>query len=377
VSIVILDERVFYTRFRGALTFVNGEKIATGRALRRRIGHRRIGLFAIFPRHDQSTWWWFEQGLINLLAAAGQEITLITDADYEYDQTRLRQLDARLTVIPYRGAATDREVSDLALDAVIALTPSDAAVIAAMARDVPLLLFCVKKPEGKLEPLKVRPPRGTRLWHTFAASSSFPVEKFYGSDFELRLMGGPFPVDRFYFPPSQGAPDVDVLLFGSKGRDLETAFTALGRLAVGRVAALANPSDVPLVKSLAKRFAVPTEVFEPLSHVELVALLHRSRMVVNTICSPWESHYSIALPLATGCPVITNDIPSNQAFVDGDDPGVILVPEHDTTALEQAVASLRDENERRFHAAAARRQAARRHDQDRFFASAIVAELTR
>src|SRR5678815_3072424 len=50
------------------------ERVA--RSLRERLGVRSILGVAFYPWHDQTTLWWFEQGLITLLAATGWETTL-------------------------------------------------------------------------------------------------------------------------------------------------------------------------------------------------------------------------------------------------------------------------------------------------------------
>jgi hypothetical protein len=48
--------------------------LRVGKNLRKNAGHRRLLGVALHPWHNQTTLWWFEQGMLNLIGAAGWEI---------------------------------------------------------------------------------------------------------------------------------------------------------------------------------------------------------------------------------------------------------------------------------------------------------------
>lgn len=363
-----------------------------GRSLRERLGPRSILGLAFYPWHDQTTLWWFEQGLLSLLAATGWETEWHTDARYRFDEDRLAELDGRVSVIRHPRNA-DWESTDGRFDAVISLFPCDRATRAARKHDARLITFAIKNLLEEEVPLVERPPDGTPLWHAFAGSTTFIAEAYSsnfgpqddsgGRRFEpgrlgetapaWRLFGAPFPTNRYYFPLRRATPVHDALLFGSKSRDYDTAFAALGRAGAKRVAALANVEDVATVKRSAEHHGIAADVKEPLSHVDLLELLEQTRVVVNPIVPPTESHYSLSVPLALGRPIVATEFSSTRPFAG---PGVILVPHGDVAAWTQAIARFLAETATEMPHRAALKQGLEHHDVDRFFGSAILATMT-
>jgi hypothetical protein len=168
-------------------------------------------------------------------------------------------------------------------------------------------------------------------------------------------------------------PIFDALLFGSNSRDYDTAFAALASAGAGRVAALANDEDIEQVTASARRHGVDAEVTAPVSHVRLLELLEQTRLVVNPIMPPAESHYSLSVPLALGRPIVASDLPSVRPFAG---PGVLLAPMGNVAAWADCIARFLGETAEGLPHRAALKQGLERHDVDRFFASAIVTTLS-
>ena len=79
---------------------IRTERVARG--LRQRLGPRSILGLAFHPWHDQTTLWWFEQGIITLLAATGWKTVWVTDARYAFDEDRLAELDGDVSIVRQR-----------------------------------------------------------------------------------------------------------------------------------------------------------------------------------------------------------------------------------------------------------------------------------
>jgi hypothetical protein len=357
------------------------ERVARG--LRQRLGRRSILGVATYPWHDQTTLWWFEQGMLTLLAASGWETVWVTDARYTFDDERLAELDGRLSVIRRRPGEPVWEVPAGRVDAVVTLFPSDRATEAARALGAPLVAFAIKNLHEDEPLLTVSPPAGTPLWHAFAGSTTFLDAAFGPRDRSVagrlgdtapawRLIGAPFPTNRYYFPLRRAQPVYDVLLFGSKSRDYDTAFAACARAGAGRVAALSNLEDAATVTQAARRLGIEAEVKEPMSHVRLLELLEQTRVVINPIMPPAESHYSLSVPLALGRPIVATDLPSVRPFAG---PGALLAPQGDVAAWADCITRLLRETAEELPHRGALQQSLERHDVDRFFASALLRTL--
>lgn len=346
-----------------------------GATLRQRLGMRSVLGVAFYPWHDQTTLWWFEQGLITLLAASGWDTTWVTDAHYTFDDERLAELAGRVTVLrlcddPNWAPPAGR------FDAVIALFPTDRATRAARTLGVPLVTFSIKNLHEDETPLVERPPHGTRLWHAFAGSQNFlnaAVGRLGRTHDAWRLVGAPFPTNRYYFPLRPAQPIFDALLFGSKSRDYDTAFAALARAGAGRVATIADVDHVDEVAAAARRHGVDAEVNGPVPHVRLLELLEQSRLILNPIMPPAESHYSLSVPLAVGRPLVATDRPSVRPF---GGPGVLLARQGDVAAWTECIARLLSETAQGLPHRAALEQGQVRHDVDRFFGSALLTSLS-
>lgn len=344
-------------------------------SLRTRLGMRRLLGIAFYPWHDQTTLWWFEQGLLTVLAAAGWDTTWVTDARYTFDDERLEELAGRVTVIRDRDRP-DWQPPQGAFDAVITLFLNDRATRAARALGVPLVAFAIKNLHEDEGTLSEAPPSGTPLWHAFAGSQNFlnaTVWRLGETGPAWHLQGAPFPTNRYYFPLRPAQPIFDALLFGSKSRDYDTAFAALARAGVGRVTTITDEEHVAEVAAAAARHGVDTAVNGPVPHVRLLELLEQSRMVLNPIMPPAESHYSLSVPLAVGRPLIATDRPANRPFA-GD--GVLLAPQGDVAAWSECVARLLRETAEGLPHRPALDQGQLRHDVDRFFGSALLTSLS-
>jgi hypothetical protein len=363
-----------------------------GRALRDRLGQCSMLGVAFYPWHDQTTLWWFEQGMLSLLAATGWETRWHTDARYTFDEDRLAELDGKVSVIRHRRDDAWQSPAGR-VDAVISLFPCDQATRAARELGARLITFGIKNLHEDEPPLAERPPEGTPLWHAFAGSTTF-TDAAYGTQFipqneagtrptrpgrlgstatAWRLLGAPFPTNRYYFPLRPATPVYDALLFGSKSRDYDTAFAALARAGATRVAALANPEDIEAVRRSAEQHGVAAEMREPLSHVDLLELLEQTRLVVNPIVPPAESHYSLSVPLALGRPIVATERAQTRPFAG---PGVILAPQGNVAAWTEAITRFLAETAHEMPHRAALKQGLDHHDVDRFFASAILTSMT-
>jgi hypothetical protein len=355
--------------------------------LRERLGQRSVLGLAFYPWHDQTTLWWFEQGMLTLLAATGWDTVWVTDARYAFDDERLAELNGRISILRHDRDAPSWDPPDGRFDTIVTLFPCDRATRAARLLGARLVTFAIKNLDEAEQMLAEEPPPNTPLWHAFAGSENFRnaaeprlIEGHERLGFlgdtgaAWRLIGAPFPTNRYYFPLRPAQPVVfDALLFGSNTRDYDTAFAALTRVGAGRVAALTNPEDTAQVAASARRHGVDAEVMEPVSHVRLLELLEQTRMVVNPIMPPAESHYSLSVPLALGRPIVATDLPSVRPFAG---PGVLLAPMGDVAAWADCIAQLLSETAQELPHRAALKQGAERHDVDRFFASAILATLS-
>src|SRR5262249_30376128 len=218
---------------------IRTERVA--RELRQRLGPRSILGLAFHPWHDQTTLWWFEQGIITLLAATGWKTVWVTDARYAFDEDRLAELGGDVSIVRHRRD-DPWEPPAGPFDAVITLFPSDRATRAARELGARLITFAIKAMREDEPRLTERPPTGTPLWHAFAGSTNFvnaACARMVGSkrrpgqlgetESAWRLIGAPFPTNRYYFPLRPAQQIFDVLLLGSKARDLDTIFAALAR----------------------------------------------------------------------------------------------------------------------------------------------------
>jgi hypothetical protein len=371
----VIEMRVFRQRYGPELLrprALHGQRV--GAALRQKLGMRSVLGIAFYPWHDQTTLWWFEQGLLALLAAAGWETTWVTDAHYTFDDERLAELPGRVTVLRRRDEP-DWTPPAGHFDAVIALFPSDHATRAAAALGVPLVTFSIKNLHENEAPLVERPPDGTRLWHAFAGSQNFlsaAVGKLARTRSAWNLIGAPFPTNRYYFPLRKAEPCFDALLFGSNSRDYETAFAALARAAAGRITAIANEDDVAAVRACAQRHGLDAEINGPVPHVRLMEVIEQSRIVLNPIVPPGESHYSLSVPFALGRPLVATDLPPVRPFAG---PAGLLAPAGDVAAWAACIERLLQETAAGMPHRPALEQGQRRHDVDRFFGSALLAAL--
>jgi hypothetical protein len=309
----------------------------------------------------------------------------VTDARYTFDDARLAELDGRVSIIRHNRDDPDWEPPAGRFDAVIALFPCDRATRAARDLGAQLITVAIKNLHHDEPILTEAPPAGTPLWHAFAGSQTFrngALGPFWDridtghlgtTAAAWRLVGAPFPVNRYYFPLRPATPVFDALLFGSKeGRDYETVMAALRRAGAERVAALANREDGTAVQHAARRHGVEAVVHQPMSHLHLLELLERTRVIVNPI-TPDESHYSLSVPLALGRPIVATDMPSVRPFAG---PGARLAPQGDIAAWAECISQLLRETSAGLPHRAALKQGVERHDVDRFFASAILATLT-
>lgn len=373
----VIEMRVFRERYTPALLrprAVQTERVAS--ALRERLGSLSILGLAFYPWHDQTTLWWFEQGMVTLLAATGWNTVWVTDARYTFDDERLAELRGAVTILRQPRDDSNWVPPAGGFDAVVTLFPCDRATRAARSLGARLITFAIKNLHEDEPPMVEAPPDGTPLWHAFAGSQNFlnAAERRLGRTAAAwRLLGAPFPTNRYYFPLRPAEPVFDALLFGSKSRDYDTVFAALARAGAGRVAALANVEDIDAVARSARGHGVDVEINEPLSQVRLLELLERVRVVVNPIMPPAESHYSLSVPLALGRPVVATDLPSVRPFAG---PGVLLAAPRDVAAWAGCIARLLRETSSELPHRGALQQGQARHDVDRFLASAILTTMT-
>lgn len=383
----VLEMPVFRKRYPAALLRPRArhtERIARG--LRERLGMRSVLGVAFYPWHDQTTLWWFEQGMLTLLAATGWNTVWITDARYRFDDDRLAEVDGHVSIIRHDRAVLHWEPPDGHFDTVVTLFPCDRATRAARLLGARLITFAIKNLHDGEQPLVEMPPNGTPLWHAFAGSTNFlnaagiklvagqPRLGRLGETVDAwRLRGAPFPTNRYYFPLRSTEPVFDALLLGSKSRDGDTTFAALRRAGAGRIAVVADTDHVDEMRLLAHRHGIDAAVHGPLSHVQMLELLEQSRLVVNPIMPPAESHYSLSVPLALGRPIVASELPSVRPF---EGPGVLLAPLGNVAAWADCIGRLLEETAQGLPHRPALKQGAERHDVDLFFASAILATLS-
>jgi hypothetical protein len=361
----------------------NTERIARG--LSERLGMRSVLGLAFYPWHDQTTLWWFEQGMLALLGATGWKTVWVTDARYRFDDDRLAEVGGQLSIIRHDRAAPRWEPPAGHFDTVVTLFPCDHATRTARLLGAQLITFAIKNLHDGEQPLVEVPPDGTPLWHAFAGSTNFlnaagiklvarqPRLGRLGRTADAwRLRGAPFPTNRYYFPLRSRTPEFDALLLGSKSRDADTTFAALKRAGAGRIAVVSDTDHVDQMRVLAQRHGVDATVHGPLSHVQMLEVLERSRLVVNPIMPPAESHYSLSVPLALGRPIVASELPSVRPFAG---PGVLLAPLGDVAAWADRIGRLLEETAQGVPHRPALKQGAERHDVDLFFASAILATL--
>jgi glycosyltransferase involved in cell wall biosynthesis len=369
---VILDGLAFRSRYGAVLDRYARETALTARSLARRVKARRALVVSAYPENpDQSTLWWYDQGILTLLAAAGMELTFATDASYELDESRLFQVGAKLRRITLDEVAAIRE----GFDFVVAMTPSDVALDAAERLGVSLCAFGVKQ-IGEVPALTKKPPRGTVLWHGFISDPDYvhANENHLGAGYpEWVLRGAPFPVNRYYFPVLGEAPSVDALLLGTKDRDVGLVFAALRDAGARQITVLADPADIAEVERLAAEHGLSAKVLKPQKQIHYLGVLESAKMVVNPITS--KSHYSFVAPLALGVPVVAMDSEGSRVFVHGDSPAVLLAPPGDVAAWSSQIKTLLQPEQRALRSRSALEQIRTRHDLDRFFASALVATL--
>jgi hypothetical protein len=368
----VVPLRAFYEQHSAAaLKASTKELVVLGRHLKKRLGKKRVLGVALYPWHDQTTLWWFEQGILSLMAAADWEVHWITDARYSFDNYLLDQMPGSITV--HRGVEHCENPPAGNYDVALSLFPSDAATRLAMTLDLPLVAFAIKNLRAGLPPLQVKPPPGTSLWHGFAGSWNFKnaARSLFGET-DWQLKGAPFPVNRYYLQPSRQEPDVDVMLFGSKSRDYYTALRAIRIAGFKKVAAIVDEEHKGELKEQARAQAVPIEISGPLSHLDISAFIQRSRVVVNPIVTPAESHYSQSLPLALGRPIVTSDVACNAPFV-GD--ACKLAPLRHVERWAEEISKFIDLTKGSIPFAPALQQAKERHDVHRFFASALLETL--
>ncbi len=363
----VVEWRLFRKRYPAALLRRRGALTrAFGRKLRDTLGHKRIRGLALHPRHNQTTLWWYEQGLLALLGAAGWDVAWITDAAYRFDDERIAA-----TVRIHREPV---EVDTSDVDAVISLFPSDRAVREAQQLNVPLVHFAIKNLPAEQPHLVETPPANAWLWTGFAGSVNFHSAlrvATKGKPWPAR--GAPFPVNRYYLPVRDvGTPRFDALLMGSNARDYDLAIEVFARSSGRRFAALCNPADLAAVTASGERNGISLDCFTGLGHVRLVELLEHTRVVVNPIVPPAESHYTNSVPLALGRPVLMSRIRSTEPY---DGPGVLRAPLRDQQAWVAGLDRLLSETTTLPHEGALT-QARTAHDLDRFFTSALVATLS-
>jgi hypothetical protein len=369
-----LPFRRFHARYPPSLLEAGAKDLLrTGRWLRRRKGLVRAVGIALHPWHDQTTLWWFEQGLLNLAAAAGWTLDWYTDARYTFDRDLLEALPGRVRVHRVPDRASFRPPSDRA-DCVLGLFPCDEATLLARELGVPLVAFAIKNLHSGLTPLRIAPPSGTPLWHAFAGSRNFisASRNLFGKDSQWKLVGAPFPVNRYYFPIRPvSEPSSEAMLFGSKSRDFQTLFQAMRMAGIRSASALVEEEDMEDVARTARQSGISLHASPPANHLRVIELLEGTRIVANPICPPAESHYSVSTPLALGRAVVASDIPSVAPFVGS---GLSTAPLADPEAWAERLSEALSASSGLPHRGALE-QARERHDMSRFFASAIDGTL--
>ncbi len=367
----VLNLAALRARHPRALAVLDAQTRKLGRQLAQ-LALKRVLVVASCPRHTQSTQWWYEQALLSLLVAADIEVTFVTDGWFEYDLDRMRSLGRVPTMIEGEPA----RVPAGSFDAVIAMPPSDLAIRVAAERNVPLVACMTKNHEVGAPTLTYPPPHGTPLWHAFARSEGFAAAQgfFVGETRDRWVpMGAPFPVNRYYSPPTDAVPTRHVLLLGTNARDVALAFAASRGAGESRIAVLGNHADRERVMQLAAAHGVAVDWSAQLGHDDMMALIASSSVVINPITT--ESHYSLSLPLAIGRPVLATESTSASVFYDPARSGMRLLPPGSVAVWADAIRALRDPVTWRRASDDAAARAASHHDAERFFASAIASTL--
>jgi hypothetical protein len=370
----VIPMREFYEQLDPETLRQNARELhRVGRAVQKRLGHKRIVGSAIFPWHDQTTLWWFEQGLINLMAAAGWDVTWVTDANYTFDDRLLSSLPGNVEV--RRGAhhLADLAASDESYDGVVSLFVEDQTIHLANRIGAPLVSYSIKNIYGEEATLSVLPESPPVLWHTFAGSQNFinGTKRILQPD-KWRLQGAPFPLNRYYLQPTQVEADFDVLIFGSKSRDYPLALEACKLAGITRVAAVVDEEHLESTRAIGQAHGIDIHVSQPLSHIDLCAFLQRARVILNPITPPAESHYSLSVPLGLGRPIVASDIPSVQPFVG---PGLQVAALDDPKQWADRLTSFLKDTTIGKPYEPALQQAKERHDIHRFFASSLMQSL--
>lgn len=349
------------------------ELLLIGRWLHKNHGKRKVIGLAFHPWHNQTTLWWFEQGLLNLMAAAGWDMTLYTDAHYKFDEDLLHSLPGKIHVqrVPDRNEfILPKDDADI----VISLFPCDEAINLARSTQSKLVTFAIKNLRTDLVPLQQSPPPNSILWHAFAGSKNFKgaSSRVLGVDNNWQSIGAPFPVNRYYFPVRKHAkPAYPVLLLGSKGRDYQLLFEALHQAKINKISALIETEHINEIHNESQKWGIDCAITPPSNHLKVLELIENTQIVVNPITPPWESHYSVSTPLALGRPIVASKLPSVAPFV-GD--GLLTAELGNVDDWREKIQCLLQDSVR--PCVKTLRQAKEKHDMSRFFASAITHTCT-
>jgi hypothetical protein len=364
VHVVRLD--AFRQRYARWLPGLDLETQQKGEALRS-LGLRRVLVVSRCRRHNQSTQWWYEQALLSVLAAAQIEVTFVTDGHFVYDLPRISALGPAPALIEGPDAPLPRGP----FDAVVALPPSDAATRASAHHRAPLVACVLKRAERGQPVLHAWPRFGTRLWHGFAASRAFApreVTGFTRPAWSMRAM--PFPMNRYYAPHTDAAPTRSVLLFGTVDRDVTLALLACREAGEARLTILGRSRDRAEVLRLASSKGIAVEWFEDLAHDAMIDLVESCAVILNPVST--ESHYSLAVAIALGRPVLVTRSRAARAFFEEGRRGVRLLARSSVRAWASAIDDLRDPSIWTRAALDAAERAAIHHDAERFFVRALT-----
>ena len=139
------------------------------------------------------------------------------------------------------------------------------------------------------------------------------------------------------------------------------------------MAAVVDEDHLESTREVGRAHGIDIHVSAPLSHLALGQFLQRTKVVLNPITPPAESHYSLSVPLGLGRPIVASDIPSVQPFVG---PGLRVASLGDPVQWQEAITALLEETSSGLPYAPALQQARERHDIHRFFASSLMDGLT-
>ena len=218
------------------------------------------------------------------------------------------------------------------------------------------------------------PPKNTVLWHAFAGSKNFQgaCSRFLGVDHNWKSIGAPFPVNRYYFPVRKNVnPDFPVLLLGSKGRDYQLLFEALHRAKINKISALIETEHIDEIHNESRKWGIDCAITPPSNHLKVLELIENTRIVVNPITPPWESHYSVSTPLALGRPIVASNLPSVAPF---EGAGLLTAGLGDVNDWKEKIQYLLQNPV--CPCVKTLKQAKEKHDMSRFFASAITHTCT-